>query len=64
MWSDYSAIGLGINIPIFNGFATKAKVQQNQIDIDKLEIDIKDTKLGLDQTYQNKKLKLKIALQL
>jgi outer membrane protein TolC len=26
MWSDYSAIGLGINIPIFNGFATKAKV--------------------------------------
>lgn len=62
MWSDYSAIGLGINIPIFNGFATKAKVQQNQIDIDKLEIDIKDTKLGLDQAYQNAKAKIENSL--
>ena len=62
MWSDYSAIGLGINIPIFNGFATKAKVQQNQIDIDKLEIDIKDTKLGLDQAYQNAKALIENSL--
>lgn len=61
-WSDYSAIGLGINIPIFNGFATKAKVQQNQIDIDKLEIDIKDTKLGLDQAYQNAKAQIENSL--
>ena len=62
MWSDYSAIGLGINIPIFNGFATKAKVQQNQIDIDKLEIDIKDTKLGLDHAYQNAKAQIENSL--
>ena len=62
MWSDYSAIGLGINIPIFNGFATKAKVQQNQIDIDKLEIDIKDTKLGLNQAYQNAKAQIENSL--
>ena len=62
LWSDYSAIGLGINIPIFNGFATKAKVQQNQIDIDKLEIDIKDTKLGLDQAYQNAKAQIENSL--
>ena len=62
IWSDYSAIGLGINIPIFNGFATKAKVQQNQIDIDKLEIDIKDTKLGLDQAYQNAKAQIENSL--
>ncbi len=54
-WSDYSAIGLGINIPIFNGFATKAKVQQNQIEIDKLTVDLKDKKLELDQAYQNAK---------
>ncbi len=55
MWSDYSAIGLGVNVPIFNGFATKAKVQQNQIEIDKLEVDLKDKKLELDQAYQNAK---------
>lgn len=61
-WSDYSAIGLGVNIPIFNGFATKAKVQQNQIEIDKLEADLKDTKLGLDQAYQNAKSQIENSL--
>lgn len=61
-WSDYSAIGLGIKIPIFNGFATKAKVQQNQIEIDKLEADLKDTKLGLDQAYQNAKSQIENSL--
>lgn len=61
-WSDYSAIGLRINIPIFNGFATKAKVQQNQIEIDKLEADLKDTKLGLDQAYQNAKSQIENSL--
>ena len=61
-WSDYSAIGLGVNIPIFNGFATKAKVQQNQIEIDKLEVDLKDTKLGLDQAYQNAKSQIENSL--
>lgn len=62
MWSDYSAIGLGVNIPIFNGFATKAKVQQNQLEIDKLEADLKDTKLGLDQAYQNAKSQIENSL--
>ncbi|SIO44439.1 Outer membrane protein TolC [Epilithonimonas zeae] len=62
MWSDYSAITLGVNIPIFNGFATKAKVQQNQIEIDKLEADLKDTKLGLDQAYQNAKSQIENSL--
>ena len=62
MWSDYSAIGLGINIPILMDLLQKAKVQQNQIDIDKLEIDIKDTKLGLDQAYQNAKAQIENSL--
>lgn len=61
-WSDYSAIGLGINIPIFNGFSTKAKVQQAQIDIDKLDADIKDTKLSLDLAYQNAKSQIENSL--
>lgn len=61
-WSDYSAIGLGVNIPIFNGFATKAKVQQNQIEIDKLEVDLKDKKLELDQSYQNAKSQIDNSL--
>lgn len=61
-WSDYSSIGLGVNIPIFNGFSIKAKVQQAQIDIDKLNVDIKDTKLGLDLAYQNAKSQIENSL--
>ena len=61
-WSDYSAITLGINIPIFNGFATKARVAMAQIELDKLEVDIKDTKLGLDLSYQNAKSQIENSL--
>ena len=61
-WSDYSAIGLGINVPVFNGFATKSKVQQAQIDLDKLNLDIQETKLSLDLAYQNAKSQIENSL--
>ncbi len=61
-WSDYSAIGLGINIPIFNGFATKSKVQQAQIELDKINLDIQETKLSLDLDYQNAKSQIENSL--
>lgn len=61
-WSDYSAITLGVNIPIFNGFATKARVAMAQIELEKLEVDIKDTKLGLDLSYQNAKSQIENSL--
>ncbi len=52
-WSDVSTIGLNIKVPIFNGFATKSKIAQNKIDIEKAQIDLKDTQLGLDLAYKN-----------
>lgn len=52
-WSDMASIGLGINIPIFNGFSTKSKVQQDEIEIEKAKADLKETKLGLDMAYKN-----------
>lgn len=61
-WADYSAITLGVNIPIFNGFATKARVGMAQIQIDQLEVDKKDTKLGLDLAYQNAKSQIENSL--
>ena len=61
-WSDFSAIGLGINVPIFNGFATKSKIQQAQIDLDKLNLDIQETKLSLDLAYQNAKSQIENSL--
>ena len=61
-WADYSAITLGVNIPIFNGFATKARVEMAQIELDKLEVNLKDTKLGLDLSYQNAKSQIENSL--
>ncbi|KQB38645.1 TolC family protein [Flavobacterium aquidurense] len=52
-WSDYSAIGLNLHVPIFTGFGTRAKVKQADIEIRSLQEDIKDTKLSLDLDYRN-----------
>lgn len=52
-WSDFSAIGLNLNIPIFTGFGTRAKVRQADIEIRSIQEDLKDTKLSLDLDYRN-----------
>lgn len=52
-WSKFSAFSLNINVPIFNGFATRSRIQQNQVDILKAEQDLKDTRLGLDLANKN-----------
>lgn len=54
-WSDFSAIGINLVVPIFNGFAIKAKVSQADIDIRELEQEMANTHLGLDLEYQNAK---------
>ncbi|WBV61053.1 TolC family protein [Chryseobacterium camelliae] len=53
LWSDYSAIGLNVNIPIFTGGATKAKISQAEIDIQDLDQDIQNTQLSLSLDYKN-----------
>ncbi|KIC61558.1 transporter [Chryseobacterium taiwanense] len=53
LWSDYSAIGLNVNIPIFTGGATKAKINQAEIDIQDLDQDIQNTQLSLSLDYKN-----------
>lgn len=57
-WSDYSAIGLNMRIPIFTGFGTRAKVRQADVQIRSLQEDIKDTQLGLDLDYRNAKAQI------
>jgi outer membrane protein len=52
-WSDFSAIGLNLHVPIFTGFGTRAKVRQAEVEIRSLQEDIKDTKLSLDLDYRN-----------
>lgn len=53
LWSDYSAIGLNVSIPIFTGGATKAKINQAEIDIQDLDQDIQNTQLNLSLDYKN-----------
>ncbi|WP_394666114.1 TolC family protein [uncultured Chryseobacterium sp.] len=53
LWSDYSAIGLNVNIPIFTGGATKAKINQAEIDIQDLDLNIQNTQLSLNLDYKN-----------
>lgn len=51
--SDFSAISLNLRVPIFSGFATRSRIRQAQIDIDKFEADLADTKLALDMAVEN-----------
>lgn len=52
-WSNFSAIGLNLSIPVFNGGSNRAKIKQAQIDIERLEIDKRDTRLALDLSLRN-----------
>jgi len=54
-WSDFASIGLNLRIPIFSGFANKARVSQADIELRTLQEDIKQTELSLDLEYQNAK---------
>ena len=57
-WSDYSAVGLNMRVPIFTGFGTRSKIRQADVDIRSLQEDIKDTQLSLDLDYRNAKAQI------
>nr|WP_315194860.1 TolC family protein [uncultured Flavobacterium sp.] len=57
-WSDYSAIGLNLKVPIFTGFGTRSRVRQADVNIRSLQEDIKDTQLSLDLDYRNAKAQI------
>ncbi|QTV05099.1 TolC family protein [Faecalibacter bovis] len=57
-WSDVANVALQVKVPIFTGGSTKAKIAQAQLDIDALDIDIKDMILGLDLEYHNAKTQI------
>lgn len=52
-WSDMASLGLNISVPIFNGFSTKSKIEQDKIEIEKAKADLKETELGLSLAYNN-----------
>lgn len=57
-----SAIGLTLRVPIFNGFSTRSKVRQAEIDIQKMKEDRFQTKNALNMAYENAKIQLRNSL--
>lgn len=57
-WSDYAAIGLNLNVPIFTGFGTRAKVRQAENKLQSIKVDLEETKLALDFEYENAKTQI------
>jgi outer membrane protein len=61
-WSDFSILGANLTVPIFNGFATRSRVRQADIEIRRTKEDLMDTKLSLDLAYQNAKTQISNSL--
>lgn len=57
-WTDYSTIGLNLNIPIFSGFRTRSQVRQAQNQLDVLEEDMKEAELALNFAFENAKTQI------
>lgn len=57
-----SSIGLSLNIPIFNGFSTRAKVNQTKISIKKAQADKRNAELGIQLEILNAKTQINNSL--
>lgn len=60
--SPFSAIGLNLSIPIFNGGLTKAKINQATIQLRQAEVELEDTKLALSLANDNARAQIKNSL--
>lgn len=56
---DASAIGLTLNIPIFDGFARRSRVKQAEIEILQVEQDIRNTSNSLNLAHRNANIALR-----
>ncbi|WP_257656595.1 TolC family protein [Parapedobacter lycopersici] len=55
-------IGLNLRVPIFNGFATRARMGKAKVDYLKAEQDLRNTRQSLNLAHENAKIQLKNAL--
>ncbi len=61
-WFDYASVGLNLKVPLFTGFSTRSKVRQADVEIRKLQEDIKDKELSLNLTYRNATTQLRNSM--
>jgi outer membrane protein len=57
-----SAVGLTLKVPIFNGFLTRSKIRQADVDIKKAKEDRRESTNSLNMAYENAKDKLRLSL--
>ncbi|MGV8877737.1 MAG: TolC family protein [Sphingobacteriaceae bacterium] len=57
-----SAIGLTLKVPIFNGFLTRSKIRQAEVDIRKATEDRKETTNALNLAFENAKIQLRNSI--
>ncbi|WP_131538785.1 TolC family protein [Pedobacter nototheniae] len=54
-----SAVGLTLKVPIFNGFLTRSKIRQADVDIKKAKEDRLESTNSLNMAYENAKIQLR-----
>lgn len=57
-----SAVGLTLKVPIFNGFLTRSKIRQADVDIRKAKEDRRESTNALNMAYENAKIQLRNSL--
>lgn len=57
-----SAIGVTLRVPIFNGFLTRSKIRQADVELKQADEDRVSTKNGLNFAYENAKIQLRNSL--
>lgn len=61
-WFDVASVGLSLKIPIFNGNAIRSKVRQADVEIRKVQEDIKKTQNALQLAYENARTQISNSL--
>jgi outer membrane protein len=57
-WFDAASVSVNLRIPIFNGFATRSRVRQADIELRKINEDIENTSLALNLAHENAKTQI------
>lgn len=57
-----SSVGLTLKVPIFNGFLTRSKIRQADVDIQKAKEDRRESTNALNMAYENAKIQLRNSL--
>ncbi|MBL7722603.1 MAG: TolC family protein [Chitinophagaceae bacterium] len=61
-WFTISSVSLNVNIPIFNGFYTKSKIEQTKIQLRQTENQIEALKLSIDNEVETAKNNFRSAI--